>query len=254
MGSLKKLVLEKHQKDYQKTVESICTWYAFKVANLHPGDSLPVKSLTDIVPHTSVDLEEGLRKKVGRLTPSLIEKIEEIKNKYDKLIPGKTLFHLLSRFLNRSGFPFTYGPKSYALLVRIAITFSPTWSSSFKEKLEHKLPGLKKRLASSKIVNKIVAENHREGAVKSIKKFIEEDSDYNGEMEGHLEFGCMLERFSQYDAAIEFIKKTIESNPKDPLAYTILSKCYLGKDMIVEARDALAQLEQILMEVSRSNA
>lgn len=94
------------------------------------------------------------------------------------------------------------------------------------------------------------AENNLEAAVNAFKELTHTYPDY---IEGFLGLGHAYERLSQYDEAIAAIRKAIEINPKDPLAYTSLSVCYQRKGMIQEAEDAMAKSQQLQMETSHSS-
>ena len=188
-GNLRNLVKKDHLDNYEKTLHSICTWYAFEVSKWNHEGSLPVKSLRNMVPYGEVDLAEELIEKIKSSVlckTTLKKKTEDIKQKYTTLIQGKTLFALLSDFLGQSGYPIKIGgDQSFDFLARIAIIFSQDWSSYFEQELENRFPGLAKP-SSSTTISKILAKRGFEGAVNTIKELIDEHKEKIKETENTL--------------------------------------------------------------------
>ena len=86
--------------------------------------------------------------------------------------------------------------------------------------------------------------NELEKAVAAFDELIKQYPDY---ADGYIGLGHAYERMHKYDEAIEAIKKAIEINPNDNLAYTSLSVCYQRKGMIPEAEEAKAMSQQLQM-------
>lgn len=93
------------------------------------------------------------------------------------------------------------------------------------------------------------ADNDLESAVKTFKELTDKFPDY---IEGFLGLGHAYERLSQYDEAIEAVKRAIEIDPNDPLAYTSLSICLQRKGLIQEAEDAMAKSQQLQLQDSNT--
>lgn len=152
-GRLRDLISDEHDREYEKTLREICTWYAFQVKNwdwkggknLKIIDRIPI-----IISETTGNLSEDLSKQLqaAGFNPSC-SRFEEIVKNYKKMIPGKLLFQLVLFFLQRSGFPIKYANTWHNVLAQIAITVSSKWNlsslklvESLEEEVKCKLPEL----------------------------------------------------------------------------------------------------------------
>ena len=153
-GKLSKFVDYKHKEDYDKTLDSICAWYAFEILKNQEEDNLPIdKHLEEIIPKNCNTLKpeflDELKKRgFDSSCPDLNQKKEKIKGEYEKYIRGKNLFQLLQRFLKKSGIPASYSDGWNKTLAWLAITVSSEFTdthpiiSSLQTKVKHKLTTL----------------------------------------------------------------------------------------------------------------
>lgn len=153
-GRLRNLVADTHIREYDRTLDLICTWYAFELSRCNEGENLPVnKHLNQIVSEKGDTLEQKLLRELveAGYNPSckeLEKEMKKIRKEYAKCIRGKNLFQLVQRFLTKDDLPYLYGKKGDKLLAMIAILYPEEWVSNLKEKVTNKLPELLERQTS----------------------------------------------------------------------------------------------------------
>ena len=141
-GSLRTFVGDEYSDEYNQTLDSICTWYAFEVNRRAEGENLHVgMRLPKIVPENSTELAKDLREEIEKEGFNCLgSRYKEIRDDYKKLIRGKTLFQLLLRFLKKSQFPANYSDQWHNALALMAITIGSNLSPSpLIEDLEKKV-------------------------------------------------------------------------------------------------------------------
>lgn len=178
LGKLKEFALlnesNEMKLEYEKTIDLICTWYAFEVRKCSPKDSLPfTKNLDYIVPNNKghIDLSDKLLEELEdngfkRDCKNLIKTKDEIKRNYGKFIRGKTLLELVKRFVKKRGRPATHGGGWPDLLTDIAIFSSPGLRSDLERKVKSKFPNLES--LPSSVVSSLVKDSYSDSLDKAI--------------------------------------------------------------------------------------
>ena len=85
-------------------------------------------------------------------------------------------------------------------------------------------------------------ENRPDQAVEKLKKLLEEISGFEDAYEA---LAVILYQQKKYDEAIELIKKWIAVNYESVMAHTNLSRCYVAKQMILEAEHEQAEARRL---------
>ena len=103
------VLLEPHEVwRHQQVIKSTIDWFAFEVGEFLNGN--PVKMdlpLREIVPEGEFELHQDLRPKTGIRQP-LPERVQQIRDRYQLLLPGHFLFEVLARYLDIRGRDFNF--------------------------------------------------------------------------------------------------------------------------------------------------
>ena len=110
------VLLEPHEVwRHQQVLNSTIEWFAFEVEEFLEGN--PVKmdfQLSEIVPQGELKLGKGFCQRRGFRQPSP-ERVQQIREKYKFLLPGRFLFQALARFLSIRGRDFNFNIRGRGL-------------------------------------------------------------------------------------------------------------------------------------------
>ena len=136
MGAkLETLLTSDEAKKYKKVRSSIIKWFAFEVeewlaaraAGNNEDNMGPVSfNLRAIIPRGSTKIHSGFLKRRGFRSPN-VRIVQQIENEYERKLPGKLLFQMLTYFLNA---PRREPSLSRSSLFPIAISMSDSGSLS----------------------------------------------------------------------------------------------------------------------------
>ena len=102
-------LLEPHEVwRHQQVLNSTIDWFAFEVEEFLKGNIVKMDfQLSEIVPEGELKLDKGFCQRRGFRQPSP-KLVQQIRDKYQFLLPGDFLFQVLARFLNTRGRDFDF--------------------------------------------------------------------------------------------------------------------------------------------------
>ena len=103
------VLLEPHEVwRHQQVLNSTIEWFSFEVEEFLNGNSVKMDfQLSEIVPQGEFKLDKGFCQHRGFRQPSP-ELVQQIRDRYQFLLPGNFLFQVLARFLNLRGRDFDF--------------------------------------------------------------------------------------------------------------------------------------------------
>ena len=103
------VLLEPHEVwRHQQVLNSTIDWFAFAVEKFLNGNPIEMDfQLPEMIPEGEFELHKGFRQDHGFRQP-LPERVQQIRDRYQFLLPGDFLFQVLARFLNIRGRDFNF--------------------------------------------------------------------------------------------------------------------------------------------------
>ena len=189
-------------------------WFAFEVEEFLRGRALDMDvKLADIVEPGQLKPNKKFRKENNFQEPS-VEHIQNIKNDYKSLLPGKFLFQILVRFLNTRGRSYNY-EVTYESLFDIALSSGTQQTlDELARQIKTRLREIERKIASpikvgdiidGKILNKDGPTFTVQLKTKNKEKISFEQNDYPIKVERKYKFKVIALDYSYRIAEVKFI-------------------------------------------------
>ena len=160
-------LLEPHETwKHQQVRNSVIEWFAFEVEEFLAGRREKIDmnfELSDIVPEGELGLDKEFCQHLGFYLPPS-KRVQQIKETYERRLPGKFLFQMLIRFLNIRGRDFNFNVTERSLYdIALTVRDSQLPLNALMEDIEAKLDTEEERIIKTK---PIISQRQKVGSRK----------------------------------------------------------------------------------------